>query len=333
MKLKLIIISFMLSILNITAFCQFDKISTYEELDSLAGTYYEANKLDSQIMINEYAKIKFPEKDERSTLILDYLYNWTKQDSMILQNWDYGLKKRYYFGIIDWQYKQFENNPEFKRLLQMDRQLADSLNELAHVEYEVILPSDYSINKSYPILFVFHGNNWNLEISKSVWDSKILKEKFITAHIQSYIHMGKDRYQWWLNDEKTNREFKEIYQQLLKEYPVNQSKVIFTAMSMGGSIAIDYAFNQFVPVYGLVLNCPVVPNVSDSLISKFVSESKKIAIITGENDWGLNTQKDLINKVDSIGGNTKITINTGLGHEVAKDFSTFLDGYLNWVLE
>jgi uncharacterized protein YeaO (DUF488 family) len=333
MKLKIIFTFFVLCVLKISAFCQLDTFTSCQKLDSLAHVYFQANNLDSAIIVIEYARSKFPVQDEYLTMALSFLYNNNKQDSKLLENWDYGLKKRYFFGINDWQYEQFKNNPEFKRLLQMDRQLADSLNKLAHVEYEVILPGDYSKNKTYPILFVFHGNNWNLENSKSVWNSKILKEKFITAHIQSYIHMSKDRYQWWLNDEKTNSEFKEIYEQLIKEYPVNQSKVIFTAMSMGGSIAIDYAFNQFVPVYGLVLNCPVVPKISDSLIKKFVDENKKIAIITGEYDWELNNQKELINKVDSLKGNSKITINTGLGHEIAKDFSTFLDGYLNWVLE
>ena len=219
------------------------------------------------------------------------------------------------------------------RLAKIDKQIGDSLNNLSHVKYEVLLPTNYSIDKEYPVLFVFHGNNWNLEISKKVWASKIVKEKFITVYLQSYIYMSNNRYQWKLNDEKTNKEFNEIYELLIKKYPINKNKVIFTAMSMGGSIAIDYAFNQFIPVNGLVLNCPVIPNVSDSLIRKFVDENKKIAIITGENDWGLNNQKDLINKVDKFGGNNKITINAGMGHEVAKDFSTLLDAYLNWILE
>lgn len=201
------------------------------------------------------------------------------------------------------------------------------------MEYEVVLPTNYSINEKYPILFVFHGNNWNLKISKNVWASKIVKDKFITVYLQSYIYMSKYCYQWKLNDEKTNKEFKEIFEQIIKKYSVNKDKVVFTGMSAGGMLAIDYAFNQFVAVNGLVLNCPVVPNVSDSSISKFVDENKKIAIITGENDWGLNNQKDLINKVDKIGGNNKITINAGIGHEVAKDFSTLLDKYLIWILE
>ena len=334
MKSELIITSFMLCVLNIASFGQFDKFTSYEELNSLgAKYYYKTNNLDSAILVYEYARIKFPEHDEDATARLNYLYLSSKQDSKAMENWDYGIKKRYFFGLEDSDYDHFRNNPEFIRLAKIDKQIGDSLTNIAHVVYEVVLPTNYSIDKEYPILFVFHGNMWNLEISKKVWASKIVKEKFITVYLQSYIYMGNNSYQWKLNDEKTNKEFKEIYEQIIKKYPVNKSKVIFTAMSMGGSIAIDYVFNKFVPVYGLVLNCPVVPNISDSLISKFVDENKKISIITGENDWGLNNQKDLINKIDKIGGNNKITINGGLGHEVAKNFSTLLDQYLNWILE
>ncbi|NJK98895.1 MAG: hypothetical protein HC905_31840 [Bacteroidales bacterium] len=95
-------------------------------------------------------------------------------------------------------------------------------------------------------------------------------------------------------------------------------------MSSGGLIAIDYAFRQFVPVSGLVLNCPVVPNVSDDLISDFVKENKKFAVITGEIDWAVNDQKDLINKIDKMGGKAKITIIEGMGHEVSKIFQLYL---------
>lgn len=217
--------------------------------------------------------------------------------------------------------------------MKLDKQIGDSLNNLAHVEFEIVLPTDYSKDKMHPVLFVFHGNNRNLQQAKSIWTSKVLHDKFITVYMQSCIHMSTSAYQWKLNDEKTNTEFKEIYERIIKEYPVNKSKVISSAMSMGGSIAIDYTFNQFVPVNGLVLNCPVIPNISDSTIHKFVDENKKIALITGENDWAFIKQKSLISKVDSLEGNSKITVNTGLGHQFAKDFSTQLDEYLNWIVE
>ena len=333
MKSRLIITFFMLCVLNIIAFGQLAKYNSFEELDSLAHNCFYENNLDSSIIVLEYARSKFPEHDEKATFILSFLYTKTKQDAKVLENWNYGLDKRYFFGIDDWQYKHFENNPEFNRLIKIDKQIGDSLSNLAQVEYEVVLPTNYSTDKEYPILFVFHGNNRNLHQAKLVWTSKVMEDKFVTVYLQSYIHMSTTAYQWKLNDERTNKEFKEIYEKMIKKYPVNKNKVIYLGMSAGGRQAVDYAFNNFLPVNGLVLNCPVIPNIGDSSINTFVNEKKKIAIITGENDWALNNQKDLINKIDSIGGNSKITINAGLGHQFAKDFSTILDGYLNWILE
>jgi len=333
-KTKLIITTLLLCVIYITAYSQFDKFTTYEELGSIAREYFQSNNLDSAIVVREYARIKFPEHDKNATLILDFLYLRNNQDSKSLENWDYGLKKRYFFGLsLNWNKNRFKDNHEFNRLAKIDKQIGDSLSNLAHVEYEVVLPTNYSTDKEYPILFVFHGNNRNLQQVRTIWTTDVIKDEFIAVYLQSYIYMSNSAYQWRLNDEKTNKEFKEIYEQIIKQYPVNKSKVIFSAMSMGGSIAIDYAFNQFVPVSGLVLNCPVIPSISDSSINTFVDKNKKIAIITGENDWALKSQKSLIYKVDSLEGNSKITVNEGLGHQFAKDFSTKLDGYLEWILE
>lgn len=333
MKLKLIITSFLLCVLNIAAFGQLDKFTSYEELDLLSRKYVQINNLDSAILVIEYARSKFPQYDKDATYLLDSLFLSTKQDSNVLKNMDYGLKKRYFFGVERWDYKDFVKYPEFIRLARIDWQIGDSLNKLSHVKFEIVLPTNYSIDKEYPLLFVFHGNNRNIQKEKGIWTSNVTKDKFIVVFVQSYMHRTENGYKWEENDEKTNKEFKEIYEQIIEKYPVAKNKVIFSAMSAGGFIAIAYAFNHFVPVNGLVLNCPVVPDISDNLIKKFVDENKKIGIITGENDSELNSQKDLINKVDKIGGNNRITINTGLGHEYANDFSTLLDKYLIWILE
>jgi hypothetical protein len=333
MKSKLITTSFLLFVLSLASFGQFNKCTSYRELYSLSGKYCEANKPDSAILAIEYARSKFPEYDKVATYLLDSLFLSSRQDSNVLKNMEYGLKKRYFFGAGRWDYRDFINNPEFIRLARIDWQIGDSLDNLSHLKYEIVLPTKYSTEKNYPLLFVFHGNSRNIQKEKEVWTSSVMKDKFIVVFVQSYIHLTEQNYRWEENDEKTNREFREIYEQVTKKYPVGKNKIIFSAMSAGGSIAIGYTFNQFVPVNGLVLNCPVVPAVSDSLIRKFVDEGKRIAIITGENDFVLNDQKDLIDRINKIGGNNRITINAGLGHEYAKDFSTLLDNYLNWVLE
>lgn len=60
------------------------------------------------------------------------------------------------------------NNPEFIRLAKIDKQIGDSLTNISHVVYEVVLPENYLIDKEYPILFVFHGNMSNFVVSKKV---------------------------------------------------------------------------------------------------------------------------------------------------------------------
>jgi hypothetical protein len=332
MKSKVIITSFLLAVLNLTAFGQFEKFTSLKELNSLSAKYCQTENLDSAIRVIEYARSIYPEFDKDATYLLDSLLLITKQDSSVLRNLDYGLKKRYFFGLERWEYRDFINNPEFIRLARIDWQIEDSLNKLSHMKYEVVLPKNYSIDKNYPLLFVFHGNSRNIQKEKAVWTSNMTRNKFIVIFVQSYIHLTTRDYRWGENDEKTDKEFKEIYEQIVNKYPPVKNKVIFSAMSAGGFIAIGYAFNQFVLVDGLVLNCPVVPDVSDSLIRKFVDENKKIAIITGENDFLLNNQQDLISKINGIGGKNRITVNTGIGHEYSQNFSTLLDKNLKWIL-
>jgi predicted esterase len=334
MKLKLIFTLLTLVGCNITAFSQFERFNSFDELDQLSRKYVQTNKLDSAILAIEYAMKEFPDNDEKARYILDFLYSRTNRDSSALKNWAYGLKKRYFYGLNNWQYEnRFKNNPEFDSLAKIDKQIGDSLNDLSHVKYEVVLPLNYSAEKVCPLLFIFHGNGRNLQKAKRVWTSDVIKDKFIVVFLQSYIFMNQYNYKWVQNDDKTDKEFKEIYELILEKYNINKIQIIFSGMSAGGCLAIDYAFNQFVPVSGLVLNCPVIPNVADSLITQYAVRENKLGIITGEKDFALNDQKELINKLDKIGGETKMTINSDIGHQFANDFSTLIDEYLRWVIE
>ena len=323
----------MLCVYSITAFSQFERYNSFDELDKLSRKYLQTNNLDSAILAIEYAMKQFPDDDQKATYILDFLYSRTNRDSAAFKNWAYGLKKGYFYGLNNWQYEnRFKNNAEFNRLAKMDKQIGDSLNNLSHVNYEVVLPSNYKAEKLYPLLFVFHGNGRNLEKAKRDWTSEVMKEKFIVVYLQSYVFMNQYNYKWILNDPKTDKEFKAIYATVVEKYNGNKSQVILCGMSAGASLAIDYAFNQLVPVSGLVLNCPVIPTIADMLVTHFVHEKNRIGVITGETDFALGDQKKLIHKVDKFGGETKMTINSSIGHQFSNDFSSLLDEYLKWIL-
>jgi len=112
---------------------------------------------------------------------------------------------------------------------------------------------------------------------------------------------------------------------------VNTDKKNFLGFSGGGNFAIDYAFKQIVPVSGLILNCPGVPDVSDSSITAYAKNGRRLGIVTGEWDWALNDQKELLSRVRKADGIHRITINEGIGHQFSSDFSSLLDEYLIWI--
>ena len=173
------------------SFGQLECYSSFAQLDSLSIIYFQKNKLDSAINVIEYALKRFPEHDGKATFILGFLYTRAQKDSLAIENWKYGHKKGYFYGLNNNHYlNYFKDNSEFNILAEIDKQIGDSINEISHLEYEVILPKDYSGNKSYPLLFVFHGAGMDIQRAKTNWTSKVMADNYVTVFIQSYIRIN-----------------------------------------------------------------------------------------------------------------------------------------------
>ncbi|MBN2835176.1 MAG: hypothetical protein JXR48_09440 [Candidatus Delongbacteria bacterium] len=310
---------------------QIDEKLSYDELQSKAIDHYRKDSIDTAILYMEYAQKKYPENDISSLKILAQMYTVVGQYPKAIGVWKKGIEKGYFYNLNNDAYqKYYKDNNEFEKLAKIEKDKIDA----SHIKHEVLLPENYDQNKLYPVLFVFHGNNRNIELAKSVWTSDIMKKEFISVFLQSYANMDKDTYQWIQNDEKTNKEFKEIYDNVMKMYSVDTNKIVFAGMSAGGLKVVDYAFNEFVPMSGLVLNCPVIPtNITEEALKQFVEKNKRIGIITGEKDFALDGQKKLLTDLENLNGKTKIIVNEDLGHVFAEDFSIRLDEYLKWVIE
>lgn len=312
-------------------FSQIDQSLSYEELQTRAVDLVRKANIDSAIIIIEYAVKSFPEEEQWSTSLLAQLYTRAGKKGEAIAIWKAGMEKGYNYNLVNPVYNQFyANDNDFMELLRKE----ESRNEASHIRHEVILPANYSVTKKYPVVFIFHGNNRNISSAKESWVSKIMKEEYISVFLQSYIYSNNTNYVWRRGDTRTGEEFKEIYNMVLSEYPVDHSGIVLAGMSAGGYQALYFALNQFVPVSGLVLNCPVVPaDISEEQIGQFVAMNRRIGIITGENDFALEAQKSLVGKITEAGGEGKIIVNKDAGHEFVKDFSGLLDEYLSWIIE
>lgn len=313
-----------------TSLGQFEEYSSYDELESLAKAYAKNNNIDSAIIVFEHALKIFPEEEENANVKLGILYNMTGNTSKAIEILKVGLEKGHFYGLNHKGYdKYFKDNPDFEKL----REIEKSLDSISHIEYEVVLPTNYNSKNSYPILFIFHGNWRNIEEAKKSWSSQIMNDKYISIFVQSYAHANSVNFKWISDDEKTKNEFMEIYDNVMSKYSVDNEKIIFAGMSAGGKIVLDFAFNEIVPMTGIILNCPVVPDgINEQAIKQFVEKNKKIGIITGEKDFAINKQKELIDSINSQEGQNKITINKDIGHTFAENFSELFDEFLNWML-
>ena len=205
-KTLLILYGFLFSLTN--CFGQFAENSSYEELESIAGEYFQKNNLDSAIFVMEYAFDTFPEEDENTSSFLGVLYTTAGMNSKAISIWKYGIEKGYDYGLNDIAFKEyFKDNTEFTKLAATEK----SRDDTSHLEYEVILPTNYDSTIHYPVLFIFHGNSSNIGRAKIAWTSKIMKEKYISVFVQSYAHTNSIEYKWISSDEKTDQEFKRIY--------------------------------------------------------------------------------------------------------------------------
>lgn len=301
--MKRIINTAIFCVFVLTSYAQIDENLSYRDLQAKAMDHYRKANMDSAILLMEYAYQKFPDNEMVSTSYLGGLYTRAGQYSKAISIWKLGVEKGYYYRLNSERYQEvYKDNADFAELAKIEKDKIDA----AHIKYEVILPTNYDKHKLYPTLFIFHGNNRNIETSKESWISEIMTDNYVSVFVQSYVHMSQGNFRWNANDEKTNTEFKEIYDHIMTTYSVDTNKIIFSGMSAGGRKVLEYAFNEFIPMSGLVLNCPVVPrDITEDAIKQFVEKNKRIGIITGENDFALAAQQNLINTIDSLKGQNK----------------------------
>lgn len=333
MTLKRLISLIILVFTVCTSFGQFDKYSSFQEMAPLAVKYFQENNLDSAILVSEYAYKKFPEEGEDVIAFLGGLYTRSGQYEKATAIWKAGHEKGYCFGLNNPAYDEYyEENSDFKELAAIEF----SWNEKSHLEHEVVLPTNYDRNRTYPVVFILHGNSSNIKWAKESWKSTVMSNEYISIFVQSYAFSNKNKaeYKWEFDDEKTLKELTNIYDNIMESFPVDKNNIVFSGMSAGGYLVLQLAFEELIPMTGLIVNCPVVPNnIEDKAIVQFVEKNKRIGIITGENDFAINDQKNLIGNINKHGGQKKITINKNMGHEYAEDFPNLLDEYLKWIIE
>ena len=187
-------------------------------------------------------------------------------------------------------------------------------------EYEIMLPRDFSPERKYPLVLMVHGRQGGILEMKISWKADQLKEikgGYIFAFLQSSQPFETYKYNWD-KPEIARRDIRQLYDEIRKKYPIDDSRVIIVGTSQGGQVAIDAAINQIVPVSGFLACCPSKPESLDrEMVKQAVQKGVRGTILAGERDKPfLPVAKELDELFTEMKLEHRFIIIPGMGHSI-----------------
>lgn len=235
------------------------------------------------------------------------------------------LEKGYAFPLYWTRFDFLRSHPEYEPINIKNEILLKQTKENSNFKYEVHLPKAYNPSKKYPLFFCLHGDGGGANIKEMNWYWKsdtFLEKGYIVVYPQSsqvycYNYFG------WLTDPVLSRkELRACYDQLLLDYSIDENCVLIGGFSGGATASIDIAFENTLPVKGVIALCPgaYLDNIQLEDTQKLSERNTKIVIIEGDQDTEPITQH-LIKLFEECGLAYKYYINEGIGHSYPKDLA------------
>lgn len=189
--------------------------------------------------------------------------------------------------------------------------------------YEIMTPREYSPDKKYPLVLMLHGGGGSISQDKIFWKADQLKElkaNYIFAFLQSSQVFEVNCYNWD-NMETARKDIKQLYDEIIKKYPIDTDQVIIVGMSQGGQMAIDAAINNVIPVRGFLACCP---SKAESLDKEAVKQAALRGtlgtILAGERDiTHLPGAKEINALFKEMNLEHRFIVIPGMGHRIPPD--------------
>lgn len=308
-----------------------------DDADAFWALMQEVERLGHQnqhraaMAILEKARRQYPDREFEIGQDLAFSHAHLGQYEKSMEIWKKGHAKGLFYGLMpvfDWL-NPFRELPQFQSLVDRDSELREEATRVAKMRYETILPSGYSDARKYPLFIVLHGGAESIERAKRYWGSRGLTRGYLVAFLQSFRHVGSGTYTWQSQDQEARVGIRTLYEEIRQKLPVDTSRVLIGGMSAGGMMSLDVVFHDVIPVTGFVVNCPVVPaDFETGMADEIRKRGIGGIVITGEKDWSLPRQKEMIDAFSKAGVRHRFTVIPGMGHEIPGDFADRLDAAL-----
>ncbi|WP_160646053.1 alpha/beta hydrolase [Chengkuizengella marina] len=211
-------------------------------------------------------------------------------------------------------------------------EISSQAKENSKPKYEVILPTEYNPNKTYPLFIALHGWGEDIPMFREFWNSNQIKKEYILVYIQSSQMVGSFHY-CWTHNKQSHEEIEETMSEIFSKYLINYEQIIVGGFSEGAALSMDIALNHtYLPVKGFIALNPNKPNIfTTENILRSKQRGMSGSIITGDQDQCYNEQIEMVSMFDENGFNCFFTVKENFGHWFPENLSEKLDDSLEYI--
>lgn len=314
------------------------KFDNFVEFDRYGDELAAKGKNDEVLDLFLRASEVLPKEDYKVNyfLITSYLASLYRKSGRLDESYNIAkelIENGYACGI--WTTKEVSRRNDVE-LLEKNRILLENAQSEAKMEYKVYIPTDYTSDQKYPIVFALHGDgvDGNIHNLSLYWTPEIFTDQgIITVYVQSsqvYSHGG---YQWNKDPEIARKEIMDCLREVSEQYSIDTSQIIVGGFSGGAMISVDFALGEVIPIKGFISLCPasVSHYFSVEKAAAALKRGVKAVLFEGELDLEPSVQ-DLIKIFYETGFEYKYVVNEGTGHVCPIDLKEKLEDAMAFIL-
>jgi len=255
---------------------------------------------------------------------LGYFYVLTNQYDKAIDLWSAANKEGIFLpfqiskdNVWPSYLSNFSDNKRFETFLKTNDSLRLCAVPTSKAEYFVNLPENYNPQKRYPLIILMHGGCGENFYNYEKWNTEIIRKNFISVFPHGSFPEGSFAYSY---GQSGVNDMKEIYHQVIENYPIDSSMVILGGQSYGGELAIRLACDR-IPVHGLFLAFPTIPVDFDRTKALVLKKwNAKIVMLCGDKDFSFQRAHQMSVTLDSAGVENDFRKYPDLGHDFPADF-------------
>lgn len=311
------------------------QFARYPEMRRYLGELCAQKKFKEAAALIEAHLDKFPENLRANVFNLALMYLELGDRDKAVGRLSYALERGVWFGkyaFYDGAWAPLKDLPSFKAFLERNEGLLREARKDVRPALEVLRPEGFVEGKTYPLFIALHGGGGNIAEFKQVWTSAKLRKEFITAYPQSVQLVAENGFNWTEDVALGKQEVKAYYDQVVREYPVDTSRVIVGGFSSGGAIALEAILGDLFPVAGFIVLCP--PKAEGVTVESARAAARRGVrgiFITTEFDPRLKDQEAMAGLMKQEGLAVDFFVFPNTGHWIPTDLDKRVDVGLDYI--